>query len=104
MAWNNQAMPTKPKNRTEVEERFVEAAEDVLREANTEAAVLPMSEEGDKVAAVGNTDALTAIIPAAAGKPPTELHQISAAEQEAFIENTPADLRDQVRRRLQRQT
>lgn len=92
------------RTRTDAEERFVEAAEDLLQESHTQAAVLPLDDKGKRVAAAGETEVLPVVIPVAAGQAPKPLSEMSPAEQEAFVANAPAELRDQVRKQMQRET
>jgi hypothetical protein len=88
--------------RTKAEKRLVEAAEDVLDEQNTQATVLKL-DDADKVVAAGDAEVLPVIIPVAAGETPKPLDEMSPTEQEAFLENAPAELREQVRKQMSRE-
>ena len=72
--------------RTAAEQKLVEAAAEVLRESKSKAVVIMTDAKGEGVVAIGDSDALPPMIEAAS-QPMRMLADMSAEEQEAFLES-----------------
>ena len=82
--------------RTAAEQKLVQAAEEVLRESKAKAVVIMTDAKGEGVVAIGDSDALPPMIEAAS-QPMKMLAEMTAEEQQAFLENTSPDSGDELR-------
>lgn len=82
--------------RTAAERKLVEAAEEVLRESRSKAVVIMTDAKGEGVVAIGDSDALPPMIEAAS-QPMKMLADMTADEQQAFLENTSGPPHNEIR-------
>jgi hypothetical protein len=82
--------------RTAAEQKLVEAAAEVLKESKSKAVVIMTDAKGEGVVAIGDSDALPPMIEAAS-QPMKMLAEMTADEQQAFLENTASNPANEIR-------